>query len=433
MPEKLFKIYKIAPFSKRAFLLFLLNVCLSEQHLFAQNNISFKNITINDGLPHSDITAIAQDKLGFMWFGTYNGLCRYDGYTFDTYKYDRNNKKSISNNRILSICASKNGNLWIGTEAGGLNLYDYNTGNFVAYKFSEHDSTSLSHNAVHCVFEDSDLNIWSGTENGLNKLDIKTQKIQRFLNNLTILNIVEDRNNILWIASNQGLIKFNRESFSYKIIQKDGSFLQANTVFIDASARIWVAFKSGVYLFEPGYEIFTKKWDYYVMSIFQDKNNNIWYGTQGDGVLKYNPENQSIIQFRSDKKILNSLINNEVKAIVEDRSGCLWFGTLGGGISKYSQNSKNIYSYKHLPGQPNSLKTDAVTCFFEDEQNRIWVATRGHGINILDKNREKWIFVENNKNGVSGFDNLYPSAFYQDKNGSLWVGTWNGIYLINKQ
>jgi len=433
MPKKLDTAYRKFQLVKYILVISLFYFVLAKPFVFAQSHISFKQITISDGLPHSDVTSIAQDKLGFMWFGTYNGLCRYDGYTFDIYKYNKKDINGINNNRILSLSASKNGNLWVGTETGGLNLYDYNTGHFKAYKFLENDTTSISHNTVRSVFEDSYSTIWAGTDNGLCRLNTETNRFERFLKNLVILSIVEDANNTLWIASNRGLIKFNMHSFAYKIIHENERYAQINTVFMDASSRIWVACRDGVYIFDPGYEIFTKISSNLVYSIFQDKYENIWLGTQGEGLIKYNPRDKTFISLKDNNLTTNSHNINEVKAITQDKSGNMWFGTLGGGISKYNQSSKSVHAYKNIPGNPNSLKTDAVICFFEDEQHRFWVATRGNGINILDEKRNKWIIVENNKNGVSGFDNLYPSAFYLDKNGSLWIGTWNGIYIIDKQ
>src|SRR5688572_19919155 len=156
-------------------------ILLVAQSAIAQNSVvSFKHITTNDGLSQSTVTSILQDDQGFIWFGTHDGLNRYDGKTIKVYKNDPANPKSLSNNFINALLMDRSGNIWIGSNEGGLIYFDLETETFTAYKYIDKDSvTSIR---VNCVEQDSDGNLWVGTyEHGLNYFDVKSKRFTTYM------------------------------------------------------------------------------------------------------------------------------------------------------------------------------------------------------------------------------------------------------------
>jgi ligand-binding sensor domain-containing protein len=201
---------------------------LSALHLILPFNLHarghglvFEEISIEQGLSQSIVFCIIQDQKGFMWFGTEDGLNKYDGYTFTVYRHDPNQPNSLSYNEIRTIYEDSSGVLWIGTFYGGLNKFDAEKELFIHYQNDPDDPNSLSHNNVKTVFEDRLGVLWIGTEGGLNKFNRKTGQFTRYLsdpNNPNSLShnvvraIYQDQSGLLWIATEGGLNKFDRET-----------------------------------------------------------------------------------------------------------------------------------------------------------------------------------------------------------------------------
>ncbi len=172
-------------------------------------NINLGQISLEEGLSQSTVQAIVQDAQGFMWFGTQDGLNRYDGYSIKIYKHDQSDPNSVSDNSIWSLLADSNGNLWIGTEKGGLDKFVSAENKFYQYKSTDNNSKTISDNYVTSIFEDSYNNIWVGTNNGLNLLNKKQGTFTRFLYHPGNSNI-KDTANLHTTPGNQGNVSITQ-------------------------------------------------------------------------------------------------------------------------------------------------------------------------------------------------------------------------------
>ncbi|MCP4220416.1 MAG: histidine kinase, partial [bacterium] len=143
-------------------------------YVFSQN-AKFEHITIDDGLSQNTVIAIHQDSKGFLWFGTEDGLNRYDGYDLKVYKKDPDDPGTLSSNWIQAIHEDKSGTLWCATRGGGLNRFSRSRQTFIHYRHEPGNPDSLSHDIIWALYEDPKGNLWLGTDNGLNRFDVEKE------------------------------------------------------------------------------------------------------------------------------------------------------------------------------------------------------------------------------------------------------------------
>jgi ligand-binding sensor domain-containing protein len=219
--------------------LFLAALLLWTPVLFAQafdvRNLEFERLTIDNGLSQNFVACIAQDRQGFLWFGTRDGLNRYDGYHFKVYSHNAIDLTSLSANDIRAIYEDRQGNLWIGTFAGGLNRYDRANDRFIRYQHDPKNPHSLSHNHVQVILEDSRHGgtLWIGTTGGLNRFDPNTQRFTRYFcqpddttsrGHNDISAIFQDQTGNLWLGlshPSSGLLFFDRSTESFTAFEVD--------------------------------------------------------------------------------------------------------------------------------------------------------------------------------------------------------------------
>ena len=293
-------------------LLILLFFLINSTVIYAQKeSIKFERISLEQGLSQVTVNCMLQDKQGFMWFGTQDGLNKFDGYQFTVYRHDPENNASLSNNFIWSIFEDAGGNLWIGTRDGGLNKFDRKTETFSRYQNQADNPKSLSNNSVLSIFEDAGGNLWIGTDGGgLNKFDKKTETFShhkhqadnpKSLSNNFVYSIFEDAGGNLWIGTRDGgLNKFDRktETFtSYR--EKDG--LPNDMVY----------------------------------GILEDDRGHLWLSTN-KGISKFNPKTNKFTNY--DKK--DGLQDNEFNlgAYYKDRAGRIYFGGINGFNEFYPES-----------------------------------------------------------------------------------------------
>ncbi|MCP2606550.1 ATP-binding protein [Candidatus Aminicenantes bacterium AC-708-I09] len=352
---------------------------------------------------------IIQDKQGFMWFGTEDGLNRYDGYEFKVYRNDHDNLNSLNYNYIKVIYEDSKGNLWIGTYGGGLDKFNPQQEKFIHYKYEVDNPYSLSNNYVTSIFEDKFGVLWIGTEEGLNKFDSKKGRFIRYkhdINNPDSLSsdfitcIYEDSKGILWIGTENGLNKFDRE----------------NERFIH-------------YFHEPKnpHSISNN----YIYSIYEDHLGNLWIGTYGGGLNRFDRKTGKFIHYKYNARNPNSLSNNYVRVIYEDSSGTLWIGTED-GLNQFNRKSENFFRFKHRPYDLNSLSNNEIYSIFEDRAGVLWIGTRV-GLNKLNQKSKQFIHYYSIPNDPNSLSNNYVRAIYEDDDGILWIGTYGGLNKFNRK
>jgi len=379
------------------------------------SNIKFNHLSVEKGLSQSAVTCILQDSKGFMWFGTKDGLNKYDGYNFTVYKYDPQDPHTISNNRILSILEDHAGTLWIGTLSGGLNELNKKTEVFRHYQYDSSDFNSLSNNNVWSILEDRSGIVWIGTEAGLNQFNRETDSFKRYLpnpgtpNSLShdwVMSIHEDHLGDIWIGTRKGgLNQFDRETETFRH-----------------------------YLHDPGNPQSLSSNE--VLSIHEDRSDVLWIGTSGGGLNQFDRETETFRNYQHDPKNPNSLSNNTVWSIYEDRSGVLWIGTLGGGLNQFdpsrfsrelNEEANGIFRhFQHAPENSFSLSVNDVFSIYEDTSEILWIGTQDGGLNLFDRKIETFQhFLHDPQNPSSLSDNSIRTI-YEDRSEQLWIGTLSG-------
>jgi ligand-binding sensor domain-containing protein/signal transduction histidine kinase len=431
---------------------------LVSQSLSQLDELQFERISIEAGLSQSSVLCIYQDRKNFMWFGTYEGLNRYDGYNFKIYKAEPGNPNSLSNNNVECIIEDHLGILWIGTE-DGLNFYDRNKEQFIIYKNDPTDPASLSSNYIRSLYEDHQGFLWVGTYGGgLNKFDRTTNKFIHYthdpnnpnsLSHNNVLTILEDHQGRLWIGTDGGLNYFDRqkEEFTHFLHDpqnpKSISHNSVWRIYEDRAGNLWIAsWGGGLNRFDPEKnQSFCYQNDYtnpysisnnVARSVCEDRDGNLWIGTDGGGlnILKSQIKDKNknyFIHYKSNPNDPNSLSSNAILSIYRDRSGILWLGTNFGGINKYNPDRRKFAHYKGQPGEAHSLNNNSILTVFEDSLGIIWLGTNGGGLNRFDRKNNSYTQYMHNPQDPNSLSNNVVRSICTDRFGKLWIGTDAGL------
>lgn len=431
------------PISKyyKSIVLFLITASICSAQF---SNIKFDRITVKEGLSQSTVTSIVKDSLGFMWFGTYEGLNRYDGYNFKVYKVEDKPSNGLSNNFIKDLLVDSKGDLWVAT-TDGLNLYDQKKDKFISFKNDEADNSSISGNDIPCIIEDKKGDIWIGTfRNGLNKFNRKDSTFTRFVkeeNNLNAINdnsvqsLYEDKKGNLWIGTvNGGLNKFDWDKnkfIHYTHYEKNINTISGNNVHditedINGTLVLSV-WEKGIDFFDTENETFAHKYfDYILYDIKFYNNNSLLIGTRNNGLLVYNTKDDKINSFKNISGITKSISSNSVYTIYIDNIGTAWLGTSGGGINKFNPRFQNFTVYQNDSDNRNSLSNNYILSIIEDRNNNLWVGTRGGGLNFYNPNSQKWIIYKHDSKNPNSISDDIISSLLEDAKGNIWIGTETG-------
>ena len=402
-----------------AILLAIANLVLSLPNpaIAGEAAIRFDRLSADNALV--GINCILQDREGFMWFCTQEGLNKYDGYNFTVYNHDPERASSISDNFINAIYEDSQGAIWVGTQSGGLNRFDRETEQFSRYLNDPKDPNSLSNNQVSAIYEDREDRLWIGTDGGgLNRWnretgefssissDPKDPKNPKSLSDNRVSAIYEDSDGLLWIGTDGGgLNRFDRDAEQFSRYTSDPKNTKDPKSLSDNR----------------------------VSAIYEDRQGFLWIGTDGGGLNRFDRETGEFTRYLHDPNDPNSLSIDRISAIAEDRSGRLWIGSgtwdasyAGRGIDLLDPAREIWTHYANDPNDPNSLSGDNVLSLYTDETGAIWIGTWLSGASRFDPARDKfqrYVFENDNPKGLHG-DGVW--AIREDRNGSLWVGTSNG-------
>ncbi|HEY73315.1 MAG TPA: GAF domain-containing protein [Thermoflexia bacterium] len=411
------------------------------------DDIEFEHISVEQGLSQNTVNCILQDSQGFMWFGTGDGLNKYDGYSFTVYRHDPADPYSLSNNAIKTIYQDQAGALWIGTQGGGLNKFDRETERFTRYLHDSQDSHSLSYNTVTSIYQDREGVLWVGTWVGLDKFDDENEQFihyrPRRRSQNTVNAIYEDDSGALWVGTSGELARFNREKeqfIHYQNILYDPRSLSSNVVRViyqDRAGVLWVGTEGGglnkfdreseqftPYLIDPGdVEGFAFN---HVTSVHEDQAGVFWVGTGGGGLYQFDREAEQFTAHQTDPNSSYSLSSNYIRSIYQDRQGVLWIGTWDGGINKFDRAKNKFVHYQSDPNDPNSLSQNRVLSIYQDREGVLWIGTDGRGLDKFDRETGQFTHYRNDPDDPYSLSNNYVTFIYQDQESALWIGTWGG-------
>jgi signal transduction histidine kinase/ligand-binding sensor domain-containing protein len=389
---------------KSSILVFALTVLLSAT--YGQNSdVHFERLSVRDGLSHSNVYTIVQDDFGFLWFGTQDGLNRYDGREIKIFRGDSGNPNTLSTSNFGKMLIDNNGYYWFGTFGGGIDRYDPRTNSFKNFSFQTNDNTSISNNQIIFIFQDSKGVIWFGTpDGGLNRYNSDEENFTRFqfdpknplsLSGNRAKSMCETPDGTLWIGTNNGLNRFDRETETFKRYNHNPD--DSNSLSGD-----------------------------FVQNMIANSDGSIWIVLHGGGLNHFDVKANKFTHFMHNPNDINSISDNKADCIIKDSNGYLWIGTYDGGLNKFDPQSGMFYRYLHDPSNFFSLSSNRIEYLFEDSSKILWIATRGGGLNKLDLKPKKFHNIKYNANAVQGLTQHTIMAVSSDNKGNIWIGTDGG-------
>lgn len=422
---------------------------LCPHSLFAQSqDLKFTNITIEYGLSHSKVNCIYQDRQGFLWFGTNEGLNKYDGYTFTVYQPDPDDPHSISANLIRCILEDSKGNFWIGTEAGGLNRFDRQLQKFTHFTADSSSAIILSGNNVNAIIEDKAGNLWLGTEHGIDRIDFDHQQAWHYspysaelsrqpVNE--IMALLEDRQGTLWIGTlGGGLCAFDRHTQKFNHYRHDPKNRfsigddEIYSIYEDSKGELWIGtLNGGLNRFDRASQRFHR---YYpgpdnsesttIRAILDAGSGNLWVGNRS-GLYLFDRQTNQFRYYSHDPNNPYSLVQNSVQTIFKDAKGDLWIGTRG-GISYLNTSNLPFIHYRADVNNPRCLNRQAVYAILEDRNGDLWFGTEHGGLNHLNRRTGRFTYYMHDNQNPNSLSVNNIKALLEDRMGNLWVGTFNG-------
>lgn len=420
-------------------------------------NFRFEHLGTREGLSQININCIIQDRRGFMWMGSRNGLNRYDGYKFITYRYDVKDSNTITNNMINDIVEDHDGNIWIATQ-GGLNRYETITGRFKNYVNNPRDPKSIASNILTRLWVDHDGSIWVATQvGGLDHLNIQTGVFTHYqhikgdagsLSDNNVRTVFEDPENNIWVGTATGgleLLDRKSNTFSHFLYRDPVSkaIVGNNVICVIENSKneLWIGTQDdGLFLFDKKKKTF-KRYQHdekaanslsanTIYSLNKDDDGNLWIGTENGGLSVLDKNTGEFSNCGHDDVDNNSIIGNSIYGICRDKLGNMWLGAFGGGVNLYKKTTASFPLYRHN-SSPKSLANNFVLSIFEDKEKDIWIGTDGGGLNIF--NQEKGTFTSFKKKADGkGMSGNYVLIVNQDADGDYWMGTWaDGISIFD--
>ncbi|WP_165823831.1 hybrid sensor histidine kinase/response regulator transcription factor [Pseudochryseolinea flava] len=437
----------------------------------------FSNLSTRDGLPSNVINSIAQDSNQFIWIGTGNGLARFDGYSFKTFKRNENanslpaneiscllvdgdflwigtwrglckiNTKNFQITRIdltfeaaiRTLYKDKDNNIWIGTANG---LVKHNDGKFITFTV---ENSKLSHNTIRSIYEDNAGVLWVGTYDGLNTLlpsdlefkhyDLKRDYKPALKNNLICdIKPVKGNDSLLWIGTETGLCLFNKVQKSYKHFTRENAGFSnevIKNIYVGPNGELWLGTDFGLNVFTTGSKTnkayFNNPQLRYsipnnmIWEIFEDAGGIIWIVTS-NGLSRINKDNRLFSYHEITHRIGDQMVGNQSKAILVSKRGIVWIATIHGVVRIDPRtNTQKVFNIESPPQE--RLILNNVFALEEDDNERIWIGTAG-GINVWDEVHKKMHTI--NAGNSTGLTSNYIAKFIKGVDGSFWVSAWEG-------
>ena len=374
-----------------------------------------------------------------MWFGTEDGLNRYDGYNFKVYQFDPDGPLSISNNVIAALYEDSHNKLWVGTFGGGLNKFDREHECFYQY-LPPTPLKSDHHQYINCITIGPDSLLWIGTENGILFFDNRNEKfivpdayneLQEMTKSVSVLTIKTDGNEV-WIGAKDGLYLYNKSNRSFTNVAQFNQYT-VRAFLKDKNDDFWIGSQNGLWEYHSKSKKFTKKTlpvkDVDISALFMDNKKNLWIGSKTDGLFFRAVENKKIMHFKHDQFDTESISNDEIRSIWQDNSGLVWIGTLV-GLNKFDQNKKQFTHYRNKISSENSINNNMVRSILVDQQENLWIGTLG-GINKRNKNSDIFTSITTKNFGHNFLNSDQVYSMLQDSDGNIWISTSDGLSKYN--
>jgi len=402
--------------------------------------VHFKRLS--EGLSQATVNTIVQDHRGFMWFGTQDGLNRFDGYSFTIFRHNPSDTNSIPDNYIWTMAEDGSGCLWIGTLNNGLCRYDPERGEFRNFAHVSGDATSLNNNNVTALCKGADGDILVGTwGGGLQKYDRRDNRfIQVQPANRRVRCLYRDRRGSLWMGTWEGLDLIDSGGTAIAHFAHDahdsGSLSGDRIISLceDSSGTMWVGtFDSGLNRFDRDLRKFRRlthgsdrartPGSDAIRCMTGDGHGRLWIGTLDAGVDRFDPARGVFSHFASDPFNHDGLSSNRVFSMYRDRTGAIWIGTGDAGVNRYDPLAHNFAHVARDPSEPASLSSNVVRTILESARGDLWVGTFGGGLNRRRPGQEGFLHYAHDRRNSSGPGSQVILSLFEDSRHDIWAGT----------
>jgi ligand-binding sensor domain-containing protein/signal transduction histidine kinase len=365
---------------------------------------TFHHLTPENGLSHPSVYGIAQDRAGFLWFTTQDGVSRYDGYRFKVFQHDPNNPASLAENDSSPMVVDDDGSIWIGTWGGGLDRFDPATETFQHFRKHANDPRSLKDDRIQVLLRDHRGAIWVGTfSGGLSRLDRASGTFATFvrtadehsLSDNRIWSIAEDASGAIWVGTENGLNRLDPRTNVVERIPLTGSTAG------QAIIRV-LTFDRGA----------------------------LWIGTQA-GLDRLDVATRTLRHFQHDPNDERSISSDSISVVLRDQRGTLWMATKDHGLNRYDEQSGTFTRFTHDPARSESISADDVRALLEDHSHNLWIATRGGGVDKLDLKESKFTRFIIEETDPAALHGMRVQTIYEDRNGWLWIGTTEELHRLD--
>ncbi|MCB0208624.1 MAG: GAF domain-containing protein [Anaerolineae bacterium] len=421
--------------------------------------LKFFPVVVKSGNTVTEISVLAmlQDSKGFMWFGTHDGLHRFDGYTLESFQNDVDDPYSLSANSVRALHLADDDVLWIGTWGGGLNRYDPTTGQFTRYQPHADDANSLSDDLVVSIAADATGYLWLATnQGGLNKFDPTTEKFTHYQHDLddpasllsNVVNaVIVDSSGLVWAGTDDGLDRFDPTTGQFA---RDIDALTALrgmhiiALYEDQAGLIWAGTeRDGLVRLDPASGQVTvyqhdpadpgSLGDDFVMSLLEDQTGAFWVGTRNSGLNLFDPATEQFTHYGYEEDNPYSIASNLVISLYEDRTGAVWVSA--GGLSRLDRAKVKFKThYRHEEGNPNSLGSNTVWPIFEDSDGIVWIGLNGAGLDRIDRTTGEVTHYRHNPDDPTSLSSDRVWSLFEDSHGDFWVGTFlGGLNKMDRQ
>ncbi len=430
--EKQFKLYFIL----------LLSFFLHIQLLAGNEKKRFSHINFNQGLSNSTVMDIVQDKNDLMWFATFDGLNRFDGYSFTIYRHQSNDENSILSNELSTLFIDSENQLWVGSR-NGLSHYISNKDNFENFVIKTQKGTFMQ---ISSIAEINKNRFLIGTDCGILLFDKYTRKFENFslLEDLdTEILSLEKNNDVVYIGTSNGLYVYKIAKNSLSHFHEKLSNVRVQTILSQSESKLWIGTEGkGLFLLNPKTGEIIKNYQHhennpkslvsnYVRSLAFDDKYQLWIGTFNALSILQNG-NDSFLNFHHNPLDNFSISQNSVRSIFVDKQGGVWLGTYYGGLNYYHPLQKQFTHIKENP-YTRSLNDQIVNCISEDREGRIWIGTNDNGINLYNPIKQSFTYFNKANNKILKSNNI-KSFLHSKDNRFVYVGSHGGgLVKLNKK
>jgi signal transduction histidine kinase/ligand-binding sensor domain-containing protein/DNA-binding response OmpR family regulator len=435
-------------------LLPLLVICYTYCTAIAQTStLRFRHLTVDNGLSHTDATAILQDNKGFIWIGTFSGLNRYDGYTTKVFYNKTDDTKAAYLNRISDMKLSKENDLWMATE-GGLALFSPSALSFKIIRTANAKTTAsikmplqkliIAGNKIYTVAQ-KNIHIYSISEDFLLTEDVGSPFV---MTNGVVLNFESDSSGNVLAAYSGGILCFSSKGKVNKLFFEDAAANNISALHMDRKNSLTISNTKGLFLMDGDFlektlstsneSVWLSTTSLYKIASFPSKfslPNNIQYDLRGNlwissanGAYKYSLSEKKVDAYVNNEFDKSSITANTTSTVFIDKSDCIWFTTFGGGVNIADLNQKPFHLLQRTPNSSKPLSANYTRALLEDEKGNLWIGTRNNGLNYYDFSANQYTQFHP---GNSGLHSENIRSLLRDSKNRLWIGSDVGISIRN--